>query len=373
MMLPDIDWKSHLTEEVQQSKEAIRRFWFDQEGAGRPLLSLRYENFADGISVKDTIENDELDLRLQLKYNDDVLRYRSDYVPRLSPYTGSTALASAFGAQIVYPDDNQPTCLPVILQAEDAYRIEKPDVMTADLGRVFEKTSYFLEQTGGQYPITIFDFQSPYDTVHLLWNHETFFTDLVLNPEPVLHLLDIVTDLTIEAGLKLRDMIPEFAAGHCPSVWIPGEAGITMPLDSMVNISPQMFRQFIAPSLEKISDAFGGLIVHSCGNWTHHREELKRIPGLKGVNFGAGEMMIEDVVEVFDAESGVKIIPHIGLNLPRTYRSNTEFIGHMLDVVPNHNDLFMLCWADDLNPNTPWKHEEYNDVRAFYNQFGYDW
>ncbi|MBS3970418.1 MAG: hypothetical protein KGZ94_09925 [Clostridia bacterium] len=367
-----IDWQTHLSEEVENRKEVIKKFWYNPNGIGRPLLSIRFEDFLPDMSAQKLMQDDRLDFQYQLKLNNDVLRYRSDFVPRLLPYMGSTCIASAFGAKIVFPDNNQPTCLPVINKPEDAFKIIKPDVYAKDLGRVFEKTEYFLEMTKGQYPITITDFQSPFDTVHLLWNRDTFFTDLVLYPESIEYLLNVVTDLTIELGIKLKEMIPNFVPAHCPSFWMPSDAAVTISLDSIVNIGPNMFDRFVRPSLERISHAFGGVVVHSCGNWKHHLQKVKTVQGLKGINFGVGEMLLEDVLEVFDTdESNVRIIPHVGLNLPYTYKSNLEFMKHVLDAVKFPERVYMLCWRDDLNPNTPWIENSYDQMAVFFEKRGY--
>ncbi len=370
-MLDHIDYRSHLTQEIEHIKEMIKDFWLKEEGAGRPLLSIRFEDFLPGMTSERLMKDDLLDLQYQLKLNEDILRYRSDYVPRLSPYMGSTSIASAFGAPVVFPDKNQPISLPIIERGKDVFRLERPDLYSGDLKRVFEKVEFFLEETRGEYPITTFDFQSPFDTVHLLWNHNSFFTDLIENQEAVEYLLDIVTQLTIEAGLTLKEMIPHFVPAHCPSLWMPLDVGTTICLDSIVNIGPHMFDTYIRPSLSKISQAFGGLVIHSCGDWSHHLEKVKSLPGLKGINFGAGEMALDSVVHLFDGESDVRIIPHIGLNLPHTYKSNIEFIGHVLDTFPAPSKLFLLCWRDDLNPKTPWRENSYEQIEDFFEERGY--
>lgn len=370
-MLEQIDYQSHLTEEVEAIKRQIDMFWLSEKGIGRPLLSIRFEDFLPQMTAKKLMADDALDLQYQLKLNDDCLHYRSDYVPRLSPYMGSTSIASAFGAPVVFPDNNQPISLPMIERAQDAFTVESPDIYTNDLKRVFEKTEYFLQETKGEYPITTFDFQSPFDTVHLLWNHTNFFMDLIMNPEAVLYLLDRVTEVTIEAGLRLKEMVPHYVPAHCPSLYMPEEVGTTICLDSMVNIGPDMFDTFIRPSLEKIAEAFGGVVIHSCGDFSHHLEKIKSVKGLKGINFGAGEMALEEVAEVFSSEENqITIIPHIGLNLPYTYESNLDFLDHVFNTFSSQK-LFLLCWRDDLNPKTKWRESSYEEIVKHYGKWGY--
>ncbi len=61
-------------------------------------------------------------------------------------------------------------------------------------------------------------------------------------------------------------------------------------------ISAAMHDRFV-PYLNRLSDAFGGIYVHSCGRWVHQFPSLANVHHLGGVEFGASEAPFEPVLE----------------------------------------------------------------------------
>jgi hypothetical protein len=56
--------------------------------------------------------------------------------------------------------------------------------------------------------------------------------------------------------------------------------------DEAVNLSPDLYAEFVAPCYPKIFKAFGGGVLHFCGCGAHLAEILKKMEGLKAINTG---------------------------------------------------------------------------------------
>ena len=71
----------------------------------------------------------------------------------------------------------------------------------------------------------------------------------------------------------------------------------------MVMMSPEMFRDFMRPSLEKMLSFFGGGYHHSCGFFPEHLKVLCEIPGHTYINLGQPELwnLDEAVSQMYDA------------------------------------------------------------------------
>ena len=58
--------------------------------------------------------------------------------------------------------------------------------------------------------------------------------------------------------------------------------------DVAVMLSPALHDEFGVPYLNRLSDAFGGVYIHSCGDWTHLFSSLETVRGLRGLAIARG-------------------------------------------------------------------------------------
>jgi len=80
----------------------------------------------------------------------------------------------------------------------------------------------------------------------------------------------------------------------------PENVGVAASDDFLAIVSPRCTRDFSRPYLEQIAEAFGGVVVHSCGSINHAVAELNKVKGLKGLNFSATETNLEQVAAEID-------------------------------------------------------------------------
>ncbi len=213
------------------------------------------------------------------------LEHKTDYVPFLDPFEGVTIMAEAFGCKVEYPRDNDPAVsAPIIRNPEDVYDIKKPGMDNPVYQRVFETLKYWQEKTGHMIPLGNTDPQSPLDVASLIWKTDDFLMACYTNKKEVHYLMDLITDAFIEFYSAQHDMIRNSAYPVHTFPLVNSGDGIAVSDDQVVLMTPVLYREFGVPSLEKISEAFGGLYYHSCGDWGPFMDDVLSIKGLRAIN-----------------------------------------------------------------------------------------
>jgi len=63
--------------------------------------------------------------------------------------------------------------------------------------------------------------------------------------------------------------------------------GITMSVDEVGAVNPEMFQEFFRDELIALADHFGGLGIHCCADARHQWGNFRELPGLKVMNHNA--------------------------------------------------------------------------------------
>ncbi|MBN2711709.1 MAG: hypothetical protein JXR97_04645, partial [Planctomycetes bacterium] len=147
-----------------------------------------------------------------------------------------------------------------------------PDLSRGWGGKVFQTAERFIE-CFSKYPelarhVHIYhpDLQGPMDVCELLWGSD-IFVDLYEEAELVHEALSLITDTYIAFMEKWHSLIP--ATGEYSTHWgllLKGQ--IMLRDDSAMNLSPEMYREFIMPYNQRLLDRYGGGI-HACGKVDH--------------------------------------------------------------------------------------------------------
>lgn len=202
----------------------------------------------------------------------------SDYVPYLEPWFGVGVFANAFGAEYVWIDGESPQTHYLVHNEEQAARLDRPTTADAPVMKlVLDTIDYYVEQTRGEIPIVCTDTQSPLDTATLLWDTASFFTAVHTAPEVVHQLLDRITELVIEFSRE--------QAAHTGAAWAQpghimpstvGGTGLSLSEDNIVMVSPADYETLAVPYCNRIAEAFGGVAIHSCGNFEQQLPALAK-------------------------------------------------------------------------------------------------
>jgi len=290
------------------------------------------------------------DREMQLNAQAGLLQWRQsldvgdDFVPHIQANQGVTVFASAFGCEVEFFDHTLPWAHPVIRPEdppERVYDLPAPAITDGQLGTILEWGDYFVEQTGGRYALALTDLQGPLDTAYLVWEPSAIMLGMYTNPKEVHHLMRLVTDLIIGFVREQRSRVPEFMPCHYPPVWLPDGRGISVSDDCLAVISPALYEEFALPYLNELSDEFGGVFVHSCGNFAHQLDNLEKVHNLRGLNFGVTEMPFEAVWERFGGRTA--IVTHLGLNKDIHFDLEADYVRHVLRVRTHDRGLCILA------------------------------
>lgn len=233
---------------------------------------------------------------------------------------GSAILSSVFGAPVFRMADELntlPTTRPLEGGVDTIRRlVDKgtPD-LNAGFGRqCFEMGRYFV-RLFADYPkirkyVYIYhpDLQGPMDICEVLWG-SGLFLDLFDSPDVVHSLLNLITETYIRFLREWEKIVPpqDGPAAH----WGMLHKGrIMLRDDSAMNLSPDMFDEFIRPYDQRLLTEFGGGAVHFCGRGDHFIDRLARMNGLYAVNLS--QPHLNDMERIFSNTIDIGI-PIIGL------------------------------------------------------------
>jgi len=298
-------------------------------------------------------------LEVQLDVIDAQMRMNSSYVPYLEPWFGTGIYANAFGAEILWNEGQSSATHYVFFDESDAGKMGEPD-FDATLPRlVMEGIDYFLEETGGRLPISCTDTQSAFDTASLLWDSASFFECMVLEPDCVHQVLDKVNRAIISFSQMQIDRIGGALArpGHIMRS-ARGGAGFSISDDNIVMISGEHYSGFSAHYNKQLAAQFGGLAVHSCGNFEGQLDALASTPGIMLID-GAFSPIMDPTPnrnhEYFrDRLKGTGIILQARMNvdwpeiLPRLYDPELRLIASIPGPGPDEPADINLWRASEL-------------------------
>ncbi len=280
-------------ERIGHTKEFLRRFW-NMEDVDR-YAHVKWD-------AKDNLQNivsPQQMLGQLLRHIENQSRTKDDYLPALWPYLGTGILASAFGCEIVQFEGGQPWAKPIITRSEEVYGLRVPSVRDGLLGKTLEYITYFQEETGYSYPIRTGDIQGPLGVAGQVWQDEQLFIAMHTNPKEVHCLLNLTTNLIIEFIKAEKSLSREFFNIHWPLVWMPEELGTGISEDYAPLLSPSQYEEFGLPYVNRISDEFGGIYIHCCGNFEHNFDNFLKIKNLRGLNVGINSVSWERLQEKF--------------------------------------------------------------------------
>ncbi len=319
---------------------------------------------------KETVKARLLDpdrfLAAQLEEIDGQSRLRGDLVPALCPTLGVIAVPSAFGAEVVWWENDFPAVRPLIGDdAGRASRFKRPRITDGELGRILEYTRVFLDRTGGRVPIRLGDIQGPLDNAALIFGHTAFLEALLTSPREVHALLDMITDLMIEFAQAQRGIVRAAGAEFVPSSfqpWLPDGRGLSIANDVAVMLPPELHDEFGLPYLNRLSDAFGGVYIHSCGDWTHLFPSLERVRGLRGLEFGASEAPYDKVLARFGGRTVLAC--RVGLHRDIRFDGMADFVRRVLAAAPTPRGLFLHVDITNGLTGDGWPETDLDEIYA---------
>jgi len=233
---------------------------------------------------------------------------------------GTSILPSLFGVEPFTMDEELDT-LPTSKPLEDVEAIERivdagvPDIHQGYGEKVFEMGERYLAISEdypkiGEY-VHIYhpDLQGPMDICEIVWG-STIFYALYDRPDLVKALLEIVTETYIEFMHDWKELV-SFRDGGNVHWGLFHEGNIMLRDDSAMNLSPEMFDEFVQPYDQRLLDEFGGGAIHFCGKGDHYIAHMSEMDELHAIHISQPECNDMETIYTHTIDKGIKII---GLN-----------------------------------------------------------
>lgn len=279
-------------ERVARSKERWRRLW-----AGEALLD-RYPFVYAPCLLGYYDAGQPPEQRLQAYLDEFLVRGQldDDFIPAFFPGCRQSTIPNMFGAaEVVMGSDY--TCDHLLFDLADIDTLPEPSLAPGTVAHDWlAMEQYVLEETEGRLPIHVTDMQGPADVCGQLWGYDNLLAAAYTDPEVYHALMSRVTDAFILLWQRQQELLGDcFVGTHLFGWnWVPADAGASLSADSLVMISPAFYEEFYQPYLERIATRFGGLAVHSCGDFSAVVPALCATPGVKAVN--AGQLTIPELL-----------------------------------------------------------------------------
>lgn len=246
----------HNPEDLTGQPEALRRYWEDPETIYRNNIKRLEDTFLGGESLPAIFQN-----------------------------YGTSGHCNYFGAKPKYGNDTiwfDPT-LEDLGDIDDAYTEELLDKHLA-IAR------YLTERAGDDYFVAMPDSTGTIDALGHLYGTENVLMAMMADPDAVTHAIDVVNDGWIKTNEMFYRITEALNGGGCHA-WMhllcPGRVQ-HLQCDMSVMFSPEMYRQFALPSLEKQMTWCEYPIYHFDGaEQVRHLDMLLSLEKLKGIQWTA--------------------------------------------------------------------------------------
>jgi uroporphyrinogen-III decarboxylase len=290
----DIDYAPEKMEASRTRLRAWDRFTYVDRVPVSYCLAPRFFTPLFGINYQDFFESAETQYYWQLQF----AKYRIENIPEdfclsteiaVHPYFDNVIPASAFGAEIHYPDNETLQAVPVMQSVDDIDRLETPEPDAGLWGTVLEwwqtmaglaeQTAVtFNGKTAGRVVVRPLGFSTmgPH-MVAIDLAGEHFYLWMAEHPAESHELLRKITNGLVNAE------------EHCRKVDPRPRAGFALAEDSIQICSPSMYEEFCMPYDAVLYDRFGsglpnGRGMHMCGDSNHLLESLVQKAAITSFN-----------------------------------------------------------------------------------------
>jgi hypothetical protein len=235
-----------------------------------------------------------------------------DLPTTIRPNFGTTIVASMFGARIEQVDDNPPWVRSFESKVE-FLKIFDVDIENYSRGWIpkVEETYECYRKTLERYPeirgvikIVLPDLQGPLDNLDLLRGSDVYI-DMYENPDLVRSGLELMAHAQGNLARRFSQYTNDDSAGLCHQHGIMNRGNILIRNDSSIMVSPEMYRDFVAPFDEQVLKCQDGGGLHSCGTFEHLVDEYLALDSVMAIDLGQSDM--NDVDTIFRKCSAKRI------------------------------------------------------------------
>jgi hypothetical protein len=268
-----------------------------------------------------------------------------DNIPQVGfDFSGTAYLMTlAYGGQYLEMN-NLVNAEPVYMTTEEARSFEKLEAIhTRGLyPLIFERIQAF-QDLYPRVPIGISDNQSPVDVITSLWKSDDVMIAMYEEPELVHRVLSALTDSIIEINKKLAATIQNFA-GYSMDAWIP--YGMHVSDDNAAFLSPQIYQEFAAPYVTRLSKEFGGVDFHCCMGYRQNLANMAAMPGFISFDPQDDYNPVADVLAALPEGKAFRVNTYPWQQKEKRSETNLETLKRIMDETEGRNGLIIRAWED---------------------------
>lgn len=346
---------SYPPEKVRAVQEKAESQWF-RTAPPSPLPYVMMETAIMPPEFPDDATENQRLLIAQLAAAIHRARWNDCYYPGLASGLRQATIPSFWGCT-ERVSSGSTSVVPALQPGADVRDLPEPGFIPGSVGyEVLETMKYFVERTGGNIPIFITDMQGPFSVAAQVYGLEDFMIALYEDPDSAHYFLQRCTDVIIDYFHKMQEICgSQLVMIHChPMLWMPKSMGAAVSDDFLAITSPDIFREFSVPYLEQIGTAFGGLVLHSCGDMLHCAEVLNEMTTLKALNFSVTETDLEKMAQ--EIRKDIVLLPHNSIvslsNLPLlSPEEHIRETGRIFRKYDRHGVCLVFDWSGKADPD----------------------
>lgn len=194
--------------------------------------------------------------------------------PAFWPDFGTITMARGWGGREEVSCDGMPFIHPAAETIEEALDLTPPDE-NPDIAPAVAMFQEVKRRTGrNDLCFKTPDFQGVLNTAALVVKQDELLMAMYAEPDKVHRFLQRLCDANIAYIRTLLAKAGRLDGNIWPYLWLPHTVGVTTTEDMMPLLSPELYKEFGIPYLKQVSDAFGGVFIHCCGEWGRHARVL---------------------------------------------------------------------------------------------------
>ncbi|MEN8192379.1 MAG: hypothetical protein ABFS12_06150 [Bacteroidota bacterium] len=226
------------------------------------------------------------------------IKLKDDKVFSLRPNLSQIFVPSLFGVDASYPDD-QLDSMPAVKSQLTFQHLKEINVNEIDFKKhwIIKKYCNIVDtwkELLSDFPklkevvhFSLPDLQGPFNLYFLLRGTEAY-TDVILESDFTHDLMQKITSILIDVTNYLSDFIEYNGISYYWNYSYPGK--IRNVDDNSIQISSDLYNEFVLPYNQMLAQQCSGGIHHYCGQGDHIIDQVLNIEGNVGLNFGNPEM-----------------------------------------------------------------------------------
>ncbi len=291
---------------------------YDSPQTCRPKIIINVES-KDNIPWEQQLSDPMAMLKNQLDDIHNHLQVGDDFLPAVRVNFGTGIIASAFGCELVIPENNLPAVSTHALKSLDqVWQLQKPSLDCEMYQQIERWIGIWLENLPEGVAIQHPDIQGPFNSSHLIRGND-ILTDFYDDPDAVCRLLDVVTDHTIEVLAHFNRLIKK------QHDWFHDWGGAYWRGNGRISncsvdmISPDFYRRYVLPRDIRFMQSIGRGRMHYCGGSSKVIESFISNPWITGLDIDAG---LHDMwqMSAMCPENVVLVLQEYGKSFPKIDR-----------------------------------------------------